>query len=1215
MSTHEGLRIEVLGPLRAWRSATEIPLGPPRQRAVFAALAVRAGRVVSRTELVAAVWGETPPASAEGNLHTYVSHLRRALDPARPHRGSASLISSDAAGYALRVRESDVDAAVFERACAEAGRGAAGEDFASVVEALDAALGLWRGDALSGVPGPLAESERERLAQLRLAAVEQRAAAALALGGHRELCAELAGLVREHPVRESLRELLMLALYRSGRHTEALEVFREARQDLVRELGIEPGEGLRRLHEQVLAFDPALDLPAEPARRPGGFVSAPPAQARRALEQAAAGTFVGRAAEVERLWGLVAGVAAGRGGALWIEGEPGVGTTSLLAVALSAGADGCRIAWGTCQEMGSEFPLEVLTTALGAGAVADRLAAGDPVPLAVDQLLSHVDTLGAKGPLVLVVDNLQWVDETSLLVLHRLTALTRNLPLLLVVACRPLSDTSVHAAALPRLRDRVDAGGGTLLRLGPLSDADTAELASRIVGGHPGPRLRELVARAAGNPFYVREILQILLDDGAVTCDGDTVELSGPAPESTAAALLDAVDGRLGYLSAQARTMLNWAALLGTEFTAADVAAVTDRPATELARSFEEAIEAGILVDAGAHLEFRHSLVHDVFYARLRGPARDVLHEQAARALAGAGAPVARVARQLAAAPAAAPLWMVEWLAEHHRALSNRAPLVAVELLERAVEQGPLDNPPDNPLDTAVRQVLLVALVRVLFRLGRAPEDLARAALDVVADPFQAADVREMLATMLDRRGEKAAAVELIELWTDDDRVPEVWRSRHRQLLADFRRGGLDDLPAVERAARDELARAKGDAHRAVPALQTLWLVCSVRRDHQQALALVDRAIGAVGRHENLAAKHLELLGNRTFTLQNLDALAEVDRTLAAATAIAGRHALPPGLRAAAAVHDYWTGRWEDALVELDLLTADGPVLTCGRLREPAAAFPVLHGVAALVAARQGDVSRAAGHLDAAADHGADTELDGFLHVTRSTLAERDGDPAAALRALEPLLERRHGRTVSICHWLPRLVRLAVAVGDTELTNRALAACTREAAAEVLPARAYAAAEWARGLVCDDPALVLRAAAHYRKVGRRVELADALADAGVLLGRSGAAADAAAVLSESLEVYTELATGWDIRRAGERLAEVGAGTVAQPAGPWLGADWESLSPGEVRNATLAASGYADPAGRGGPGRRSIQTHVAGVLRRLDSGEDVTDGVRSRAQDS
>src|ERR1700741_3359375 len=276
------LRVEVLGPLRAWCGTREISLGPPRQCAVFARLALSASRPVSRDELIKAVWGDFPPASAEGNLHTYVSRLRRALDPARAHRGSTSLLVSDATGYAIRPSQFDLE--VFERTCAEAGR-VADEDLAAVLRSLDAALALWHGEALSGVPGPLAELERERLAQLRLAVGERRAAAALALGGHHELCAELAGLVGENPVRESLRELLMLALYRSGRHTEGLEVVREGRRELVRELGSEPGEGLRRLHEQVLAFDPALDPPAVVARR---------------AEEAgpdAASAFVGRVAE------------------------------------------------------------------------------------------------------------------------------------------------------------------------------------------------------------------------------------------------------------------------------------------------------------------------------------------------------------------------------------------------------------------------------------------------------------------------------------------------------------------------------------------------------------------------------------------------------------------------------------------------------------------------------------------------------------------------------------------------------------------------------------------------------------------------------------------------------------------------------------------------------------------------------------------------------
>jgi DNA-binding SARP family transcriptional activator len=1210
VKTSDGLRVEVLGPLRAWRNATEIPLGPPRQRAVFAALAMRAGRQVTRAELVTAVWGDTPPASAEGNLHTYVSRLRRALDPGRAHRSSASLLVSDAAGYTIRVQPSDVDVTVFEQACADAVRDAAAENFASIVESLDAALGLWRGDALSGVPGPLAEAERERLAQLRLTAVERRAAAVLALGGHRELCAELAGLAGEHPVRESLRELLMLALYRSGRHTEALEVFRDARRVLVRELGIEPGERLRRLHEQVLAFDPDLDLPAVPARRPGGFVSAPPAQAGRAVEQDAAGSFVGRAGEVGRLRELVAAVAGGRGGVVWVEGEPGIGKTDLLAVSLSrAGADGCQVAWGTCHEIGSRFPLDVLRTCLGAApGVADPdqaddeaagLVPGDPVLAAADRLLSLVDELCAKAPLVLVVDNLQWVDEVSLRVLRGLTMASRRLPLLLVLACRPVSDD----VALLRLRDRTNVGGGVFLRLSPLSDVDTATLVGRTVGARPGPRLTELVARAAGNPFYVREILHVLREDGAITRTGEVADVTDSAEVVTLLPLLDAVDSRLGYLSVQTRTMLNWAALLGVEFTAADVATVMDLRAAELVRAIEEAVDANILIDAGAHLEFRHSLVHEVFYGRVRGTARTVLHERAAQALADADAPVQLVAQQLAAMSSTTPQWTAEWLADHCGVLSHRAPLIAADLLRRAVDH--------TARDTALRQALLVALVRVLFRLERDAEDLAREALDGATDAAQAADVREMLATMLNRRGDTAGAVALLEPWSADPAVPESRRTRHRQLLATLRRGDLDDLPATERGARAELARGGDDGYLTAHARQTLWLVATVRRDHQQALAHVDRAIGEVRGRAGLAGKHLDLLENRMFTLASLDALAEAGRTLAAARAVAGDHALPAGLRLAAAVHHYWTGQWEDALVELDLLTGDGPA-------EPGAAVLLPHGVAALIAARRDDEGQAAAHL-AAAEHppAGDRDRVDFLLAARSTMAERGGDLEGALRELVPLLDPGHGRPWPGYQWLPRFIRLAMALGHRDLADRAMVVCAEEAAREVPPARAFAAAEWGRGLVLRDSARVLRAAEHYRKVSRRMELATALEDAAVLLAEAGATAAAAAALTESLEIYTELAAGWDVRRAENRLAALGVSRATRPAEPRPDAGWESLSPGEVRTATLAATGRGAPAAAGPADRpgRNIQTHVASVLRKLDGGGEAPDEVRRHVEDS
>lgn len=1202
MEVADGLRVEVLGPLRLWRDGTEISPGKPRQRAVFAALAMRAGRSVTNAELIAAVWGVDQPASVEGNLHTYVSGLRRALDPARANRTSASLLVSDTMGYTLEVEPSAVDAIVFEQACADAGRG---DDFRSIVDVLDAALALWRGDALSGVPGPLAESERERLTQLRLAAIERRAEAVLALGGHRELSAELAGLVREHPLRESLHELLMLALYRGGRHTEALEVFREARRILVTELGVEPGPGLRRLHEQVLEFDPVLDLPAAPERGPGRLVLSLPA--KRTAGQDTTKEFVGRTVEVERLRNRLADVAGGRGGVVWVEGEPGIGKTALLAMSLSeAGAHGCQVAWGTCDEISSRVPLEVLKSCLSTGPV--RVAGtapvgwgwahGDPGLAAAGSLLSLVDDLCAVAPLVLVVDNLQWIDDASLRVWRRLTVASRQLPLLLVVACRSVSDNM----DLLRLRDRMEAGGGELIRLDRLSDVDTEELVTRIIGAPPGRRLAGLVARASGNPFYVRKMLDLLAT--AITRTGevadvvDSVELVTPLP------LLDAVDGLLGGLSEQTQGMLGFAALLGVEFTAPDVATVMGRQVADLVPAFEEAVAADILVDAGEHLMFRHSLVHEMFYNRSRGPARDETHMRAAKALADAGAPVRRVAQQLVAARSESPLWMARWLAENHGALANTAPLIAVDLLERAVEHVPRVRP--------LRHLLQAVLVRVLFRLKREPEALAREALDTVRDPALAADIREMLATMLHRRGETAAAVAVVAPWVDDPGVPELWRTRHRELLATFRRGDLDDLPAMERGAHAELARAKGDAYRTAQAELTLWLVCSVRRDHRQALSHIDNAITEVRDRGELALTHLDLLDKRMFTCHNIDAIDEAARTLAEARVVAADRSLPFCLQVSAAVHHYWTGQWDDALVELDMVAEDDPAITFHGLRDPGARVLLLHGVASLIAARRDDDSQAATHLDAAEERAPATmsERDSvdFLLVAHSTMAERGGDLERALETLMPLLEPAYGRTLLRHQWLPRLVRLAMAVGQPDLANQAMAVCAGAAAREVPQARAFAAAEWCRGLVLGDPAHVLRAAEHYRNVGRRMELASVLEDAAVLLGSTGDPETAATTLNTSLEIYTDLGAGWDIRRAEARLAVLGIGRSVRAAGPNVDAGWESLSPLEVQIATLVAAGYSDPAiaGQLALPRHNIQTHVASVLSKLSRTDSPTE---------
>jgi DNA-binding SARP family transcriptional activator/tetratricopeptide (TPR) repeat protein len=227
---------------------------------VLGILAMRANRVISRGELVDAVWGADPPASAEGGIYTYVAGLRRVIEPSRTLRGPGRVLVSSGAGYVLHLVPGQPDAVAFEQQLARARQLRKSGDLAGAADALDGALGLWRGAAFAGVPGPFAETERVRLTELRSAAAEERADALLALGRHEEVVPDLTAMVADHPLRERMRGLLMIALYRGGRHAESLRVFQDGRRVLAEELGIDPGTELSRIHQQVLSSDPALNL-------------------------------------------------------------------------------------------------------------------------------------------------------------------------------------------------------------------------------------------------------------------------------------------------------------------------------------------------------------------------------------------------------------------------------------------------------------------------------------------------------------------------------------------------------------------------------------------------------------------------------------------------------------------------------------------------------------------------------------------------------------------------------------------------------------------------------------------------------------------------------------------------------------------------------------------------------------------------------------------
>jgi DNA-binding SARP family transcriptional activator/Tfp pilus assembly protein PilF len=258
------LRVGVLGPVTAWHDDQELSVGQPRQQAVLGILAMRANRVISRGELVDAVWGQDPPASAEGGIYTYVAGLRRIIEPNRSPRGPGRVLVSSGAGYVLHLVPGQPDAVSFEQHLGRARQLRKSDDLPGAVAELNAALALWRGIAFAGVPGPFAETERVRLGELRSMAAEERADVLLSLGRHEEVVPDLRAMVADHPLRERMRGLLMIALYRCERHAEALRVFQDARRVLADELGIDPGTDLSRIHQQVLTMDPALNLAGGP---------------------------------------------------------------------------------------------------------------------------------------------------------------------------------------------------------------------------------------------------------------------------------------------------------------------------------------------------------------------------------------------------------------------------------------------------------------------------------------------------------------------------------------------------------------------------------------------------------------------------------------------------------------------------------------------------------------------------------------------------------------------------------------------------------------------------------------------------------------------------------------------------------------------------------------------------------------------------------------
>jgi ABC-type transport system substrate-binding protein/DNA-binding SARP family transcriptional activator len=348
----EPLEFRILGPLEVGRDGEPLELPAGKPRALLAVLLLHGGAVVSVDTLVDQLWGERPPATAAKNVQGYVARLRRQL--------GVGLLVTQAPGYALRVDDERVDARRFQFLVDEA-RSA---EPAGTAKGLKEALSLWRGPPLADFTyEPFAQEEIRRLEELRLAALEDRLEADLALGRHEEVAGELEQLARAHPLRERLQGLLLVALYRCGRQAEALEAYRATRHRFVEELGVEPTPELRHLERAILEQDPSLEAPRRERASPG-------ASARR----------IGRRGVILAFAALLAigGVAAIL--AVALSGEP---ARSLAAAPNSIGVvDGSR---------------DVVRTVIRAGGEPGGIAAGEGAVWVTDTASDLVLRIGRDG--------------------------------------------------------------------------------------------------------------------------------------------------------------------------------------------------------------------------------------------------------------------------------------------------------------------------------------------------------------------------------------------------------------------------------------------------------------------------------------------------------------------------------------------------------------------------------------------------------------------------------------------------------------------------------------------------------------------------------------------------------------------------------------------------------------------------------------------------
>jgi len=917
-----------------------------------------------------------------------------------------------------------------------------------------------------------------------------------------------------------------------------------------------------------------------------------------------AGALVGRDGELALLAGLIKDVARGRGSSVLIEGEPGIGKSTLVraAVAEAPGA-GCQVFSGAGDELGQELPLlpfldglrvrepspnprrDTIVRLLRGEVGTDR---GTDVPAVLaEQLLALVAEQCDVRPTILVIDDLQWADTASVALWGRLAKAARQMPLLLIGTMRPVPQRD-DLLALRRIVDNA-----ARIQLSGLTGPAVAELVAALAGGRPDGNLLQLADGAAGNPLYVTELIAALARSSRlIISEAGAAELtSGSAPDSLSAAIAD----RLGFVTGPVREVLRAAALLGTDFAVPDLATVLGRSVPDLIPAVDEACSAGVLTEFGDGLGFRHPLIRAALYDDMPAPVRAAWHRDAGRLLAKAGAPADRVARQILRAVGgrgggAEPMdeWMLDWLTTTADSLVGQAPGVAAELLARAVAR--------SPAGSAQHGWLASRLADALYRVGdtAAAEQVANRVLEQATEPDLLVDLHWTLAQCRMRAGRSAESLATLDRALT---APGI-SARHRArllVLAARTHDNLGEAEKAEQVATSALAAAEaGDNWAMSWALHVLTLVTAAQGRLTDTLPLFDRALAVTESDPALTDLRLLLQINKAVVLGYLDQYEQAFAAAGEARHLADQVGTAMRTQAHGALGQllFETGRWDEALAEAQILPEN--------LKEPGAACCDL-GIAAVIYFHRGETGEARRQLAAADPHAKrlGQRLITSLALARSMEHEND---SALPEALAALTDAFGGNTeeLEIENLLLDAVRLAAETGDLSTAQALADRAEALAAGSEIPHR-QANALYCRGLLDHDGARLLTAAERYEEAGRPLPRAKALEAAAGYFVDADDRAQARTAFTTAVEVYNALGAAADAARlqAAFRAHGIRRGPHAKHRRAQSG--WDSLTATEIKIAAFVEEGLSNPeiAARLLLSRRTVATHVSHILKKLN----------------